>query len=679
MKRYSNTNLVDRPPARSRADWQCRSSPSLRSSQPTSVKDPQMTDGWMTLRPTSGPVGEVYAHHEHLGERMLEWLVDGLDGGEGWSWGDESGVSWLFGQRSLTLTVRADPETGEEFVDASVVVTEQVTSLSDDLALLLNHLNKWSFGWLYWFDPTSGSIVSTSRARVAQAEWWWGVVMNRLLSHQVNAAEVAAPLIAATAGGVEAVRSHPARGTRPDLDGWLGGVRLGPIDLSSALDQFISWYDVLRFVDTLEDIAATSVELVDVSFVAGFDDRRGAPERWIHKVWNPHVGWSWQFAHIDGHPDECDPNDAVALARDAAHRNTKIGLSVESRCRFGGWLAADNIGLVSRSIVLPMAMEEVLDHSGETAGSAVAFMSWILNDGPISTPGPKDWRSAISALHRIDFAGPWSPVLPPSNNDGDDDAERDSTAFASPRDDIVCVWGIFNPNGPTVGSIELSYSNAGAIVWYVQRHPHVPDIRPLLEYVGDLQSEDFNQVLQTTIFDAMANPDESILGTWPHFMVIYADQLSTPIHDGFIAHAVATRTAQSMIMAAEALDCGADDPWYRVTRRMNETQVTDEHSDGDEGFAGSPEDAAEQLWNVVTSPDVVAGHQLFMRSAWEGAQAYRQSGWDPAVAQGTTDAIVYRNRNRALADFHFRQQQQPLVRSATGHILLNDQGPAEDE
>jgi hypothetical protein len=255
---------------------------------------------WSTLRPATGPFGELVATADRLGERRVRTLLKHLDTGEGWTWETEQGFGWLFGERALTVSLRTDIASGVEMIDVDMVVVEQVRQLPPDLAWLLNYLNIWALGWVYWFDADNQRIVSTARFRVVQAEWWWLSMMEDSVVRQANAAEVAAEELADVSGGHAVVAAHPERGPRPDIDGWLHGIRLGPQDLSAGLDPFISLVDVVRFRASAAEFSESEVTVTDESFAAVLEDHRGAPAHWVHKVWNANAGWVWQFSVIDG-------------------------------------------------------------------------------------------------------------------------------------------------------------------------------------------------------------------------------------------------------------------------------------------------------------------------------------------------------------------------------------------
>jgi hypothetical protein len=341
----------------------------------------------------------------------------------------------------------------------------------------------------------------------------------------------------------------------------------------------------------------------------------------------------------------------------------------------GGWVAVDGAGLVAVSSIEPWAMTHIIDNSEDSFGIALALMTLRLTVpfvSQVSDVEPADWDRAIAALTPLALALNRSTVLPPMPDGASDDVIV-ARYFAGPRDEIVCAWGIFNPNGPTLGSIELTYTDTGVIVWYVQRHPHAPDIT-LLDFVEREPDDDLWVNIGKVIATAMADPNESVLGTWPDFIQIYENGFTDAIREGFLDHALGTRSVDEMLRAAASLQDDSSDPWHRVSRSLGTIDFSTFFGDHT-GDLSDPRTVAELLWEVTSSLDVIAGHQLFMRSAWEGAKAYKESKWDPGVAQGMSDAIVYRCRNRALGDFTFRGNRHPLVLSASGYLARQDEYP----
>lgn len=68
--------------------------------------------------------------------------------------------------------------------------------------------------------------------------------------------------------------------------------------------------------------------------------------------------------------------------------------------------------------------------------------------------------------------------------------------WTSPRQEIVCTMGIFNPMGPTVSSLELAWNvqenELVCTLFYVLRHPHLPRIDEL----GTVSPKDLPQLIE---------------------------------------------------------------------------------------------------------------------------------------------------------------------------------------
>ena len=103
-------------------------------------------------------------------------------------------------------------------------------------------------------------------------------------------------------------------------------------------------------------------------------------------------------------------------------------------------------------------------------------------------------------------------------------------------------------------------------------------------------------------------------------------------------------------LEATALLVHGSTPWARVTEGIK----------GDE-FDWPQEVSAVEGWlYAVTHPDVIAGHQLFLRSAWEGAKAFLRSPESPQAAQTAMATGVEAGGARATADYEFKKARGSL-------------------
>lgn len=229
--------------------------------------------------------------------------------------------------------------------------------------------------------------------------------------------------------------------------------------------------------------------------------------------------------------------------------------------------------------------------------------------------------------------GGQSPEIAPTEDAWTDQVPLQD--WTLPRQDIVCSWGIFNPMGPTVGSLEIAWSAAidGLVcsLYHVLRHPHRPQIQLLGSVTVDALPEFIEECLGAT------GPE--LLGSGPEWVDIFA--FEEHVLAGLRAFA-GSRTDEDWLSEAKRLTHFALYPWLRLDGEEPPADAWPE------GLPLAPVDA----WvEAITNPVVVLGHGMFLRSAWEGAKAYRESNWDPKVAQSVADRAMPTVHERYSAAF----------------------------
>lgn len=600
-----------------------------------------------TRRPQGGALVLALGNPVEPASALAEAVLTALDAGEGWTSHDDECWWWYPSRLAVRLLCEAADLAPVVRADIRVVTGAVPT---EDLFRWLSDLNAHAAGWWWWLDTATGD-VHCSITCLAQVEaWWWPSVLLCMLPHAVTVADAMADELARASRGSICNQEHPQRGARGNVDGWLPGVRLGPRDLTASLDLRILDGELARLDAALDVICSPLQHQQWQPLHVCVADASGEPRIVLRRHWHPQQGWGWQFATVSAFVASSSAG-AASLRALAAQLNAAQAVSTAPVNRFGGWTYADGLGLAHLTFVPAFVLDSIMADAGPTIGDVAALMldpHLRLADLEIADalPLPNDVERRPTADGMLDELGQvgwktgpigWSYVDP---NGRPPQPTKDvpqatwtdlvpAALWTTPRHLPLCSFGIFNPMGPTVSSLEVALvpSTGGALavsLYLLMRHPHLPEAH----WLGDAEDLDGLAALVT---ETLADPEGRVLGNGPEWLDVFAEA------DALLAHAVLAGV-RCFASAREDVDwrATADDlvrhainPWARVSEHEAPLQSSPWPAEAD------PIDC----WiEAITDDAVIAGHQLFLRSAWEGAKAYRQSDWDPSAAQQAADA-----------------------------------------
>jgi len=602
----------------------------------------------VTLRPLGGLVGTVVGDEHGVVGRLLDTMDASLDEGAGWTVRRPGGLTWFPSRLALEVTevVAGD----EKALRSDVVVVRNVADASPELLLRLNDLNAHAAGWVYWFDPDDGVITATALCPIVQKSWWWCWVVLLLQQHQVTVAESIADELAQLAGGDVAVASHPQRGTRPEVDGWITVARLGSREPSASLDQFLTTLDYSLLLETVGSLVdGLKVEVfsplrVDISNDGGLITQ-------VRRHWHPEHGWGLQVATaVSGPDDATDLEDLDALVARAAERNTTLARGATSAVALGGWVAVRGHGLLHHTFVPATTLEHIASDAQTSYGAVLALVIAQLSESALADvrSGAQDSDAGERTSALFDAASELQLHVGPigwcylqdweHQPDGIGDPEA---SWLVPRHFPICSFGLFNPIGPTVSSLEVAHVGSEWLLLFVLRNPFGPEI----EEWGRASAGDDGH-LAALIADALSVSDQGPMGPGPEWMDIFEHE--DAVIEGVVRFAQASDSVNLAARGAELLHYSAN-PWARINRMDGQINLPERALSDPIGF-----------WvDAITDREVVAGHQLFVRSAWEGSKALVAEGVD--AAQWVSDSVSTKVRDRVLGDYSFRGEEGLLV------------------
>jgi hypothetical protein len=613
-----------------------------------------------TRRLEGGPVGRALAAPSERAEAVADALLASMDGGDGWTWRNDEHRWWYPSRLAVRLTC-VDGGEAPAFVRADVHV---VTGGSATPQLLgwLNDLNAHAAGWWWWATQDGIDVYCSIKCLAEPANWWWPLVLFDGLPNAVTVAESMADELARSALGTVRVHEHPERGIRQSVDGWIPGCRLGPRDPSASLDLWFFEAERERMDKALGVICGSLPHELVRPLGALVADDGGEPRVMLRRHWHPQQGWGWQLAAVTGLATS-SPEGVTGLRRVAARLNTEQSLEDAPVNRFGGWAYVEGAGLVHLTFVPAFSIDKILFISGSSVGDVAAMMldTWVRFDdigrafdqprpadaerehvtaGIVDALGEVGWRCGPLGWSYVDYDG--VPSTEPV--EGEDPLWTDTAPlpyWTVPRHQIVCSFGTFNPAGPTVSSLEVAISRTrdgetAYDLYYVMRHPHSPDIR----WLGAASSRD---ELARLVSDSLAEtgPDEGICGA-VEWLDIF--DMSDAVLDGVRRFADSQDDTELRETAYLLLSCPTN-PWERMGPGTSGGEPTGETPSGEP-------DPVELWLEAVTDPAVIAGCQLYLRSAWEGSKEFRSGDFEAAQQAANHSQSACRERVDAEIEYY---------------------------
>lgn len=194
------------------------------------------------------------------------------------------------------------------------------------------------------------------------------------------------------------------------------------------------------------------------------------------------------------------------------------------------------------------------------------------------------------------------------------EVDHESPLYGIRVDDILVSFGIFNPMGPSVGSIEVSidYVNQRGVLLERLRHP----LRPSIRVHAVVDREGFMRIGEL-VGEVIAGLEWGSID-WCEIRIA-DDEQRNHVMSGLYEYSQRVFENETEARGtANALLHNIWNPWGRLEGDQSFPEVI--HGD----------DAWLDWLFAVTHPANVNNHVAFLRSAWEGALGWMQGGDDMA-------------------------------------------------
>ena len=596
---------------------------------------------------TQSIVGAAVHDAAEAPQRILEEVMAHLSQGDGWISDDDDGVAWHFGRLSAHLKLVPRNET--HLLRCDIPLVTGVKEISPELLVRLNEMNAHAYGWLFWFNPSERSIISTYTGIASRNDWWWTWFALETIPIQATVSESAADELARISGGSVAIAPHPTRGPRQSLDGWITTVRHGNREPVASMGHFITLLDAILVKEAYGVVRPPAeIEIWD-DFSAYELDGDGWITVRAASHFHPEYGWCWQHAKMAGFTDnsaamadeslETASQDPVLL-QIAAEMNAESGLNTELSPIIGGWVVADWIGLAHVSHLNGAAIEYIAADAKTGFGTSMGIIlgqltlsSYDLDDTTFIAESQDDHNlkvtEVLSSLQTRTGPVGFSYRAPASSQPSPDfEAAPDSPDnWLLPKHLVLANFGIFNPAGPTVGSLEVGFRGDQQILFLVLRHPFSPACTPLASADLNLGSSAFPQDVKDWFSGHSWSPLD--------WVTVFDDSITDAVNEGLIEFAETLH--RDVLNAKITLLTRERDPWMRVsTKREIEYNLAD---------------APTLEWRrLVTEESNGWQYKAFIKSAWEGSRIFGTGG-DANTAQNVADYFRSSVIDRCMNDF----------------------------
>ncbi len=624
----------------------------------------------VTRRPAFHPVVQALEAPD-AGAAFAQLVRDHLAPGK-WAVDTESGFWWVPYRLMHKIELLGDEVQHRTLCRSDFVLLENIDP--EDAVGLTNYLNERPFGATVWCDLDSGSVHATTTVVLEPAAWWNAFVFLNAVTRLVGICENVAPRLAERWGGRVPQVVHPEFGLREEPDGFLSEHFHITLQPEAATGVWFAGREIESMRRSLQSMLASEGYGSAASMLAdqgGYDRRLTAIGNFRADFELP-VGGTTASVSVRqaDHPDlgrgleffigtqvtaerETDPALTASSSFEALYLANALNQAQVAFCPLrlsaGGWSAWGS-QLSASTFIDGETVRQLVGLCDIAAGETVAMMAadqsgvlTILADAlrpevvevpwepqePVWWDGVETNAGLVSLLvddatviSEVTEGLPVNAVLEPVPLEGD--------AWALQHSDLLATFGIFNPAGPSVGSLEVAvnYSSGLALLLERTRHPLHPSLR-------------LHAVLDRDGYDDLASYVEAALADMPWFGLDWFE-----IIDGRPALIDALRRGLRVFGSNLDIDLNTEtrlivasvaSPWDRL-----------EHPD-ELLLPDLPTGDPQALWaEAIQHPSNIDSHVAYLRSAWEASieWALGDNGRASQTAGRLSDEIRLREGGR---------------------------------
>lgn len=581
-------------------------------------------------------------------ERMRELLVPGE-----WIVEHSTGFWWVpFRLQHAIDLVVPDPETGTEVACRSEIrVVDRIESAIEAVNIC-HYFNQRPFGGAMWYDDVQKAIFVTSSLHLKPENWFNAFIFESTVSRLIGICERLAPRLSGLVDGKVPDTEHPVLGRRetpdqfydehlattytPEATTGLWWSRREIEAFRRGVRFFLQTSDLDDYADQLDPYEYENDLTAMENFAVSLQLPCGASEAMIRvgDSDHPDLGRGMELLLVSPFRLEGETNLAVPPSSsfeamwvaNMLNQTQRDGLPLP--LSISGWTTWR--GQLCLSAFIDAETSRVLQHlASPRAGEAMAVVTEMFCrnmrflEAAATETGifDTDWEYTEEVYWRgvSQNAGHFSLLVDDATlvreltdglptNEVFDAIEVDGL-WALQHSRLIAAFGIFNPVGPSVGSIEIAinYGSGRAMLLERLRHPFVPAIR----LYALLDREGFEDLPR--FVEAMVSKLE--WGSVDWFEVVdRGEEVGDALRRGL--RNLATATEADVAVEASWLRSSLESPWVRLTKERPPEWTL-------------PRGASAVEWwiEAVTKPENIDTHVAYLRSAWEGAKAFiREDG-----------------------------------------------------
>ena len=616
-----------------------------------------------TSRPIGSPIMTALTA-EDPAAAFLELCRTALDVGE-WSYEVDGGFAWIPHRSVHTLEILERPsDAGGQWVCRST--QHLVTSVDSDYASdFVNYLNQRNFGVAFFFNPGTGDVYASASVVLDPAQWWDALLFLNAITRSVGPLEVMIPMIERECRGTAIPALHPVLGERSQPDGWVlefdaisrspeagTGVWFAQREIKAMRQALAKSHALAGLNDEADRVLAvgydkdsTAATNFEMDYQLPFFDSTCEVRCW--QADHPEFGMgieiliSTPIQFEDPSEDGGPPISSMGALAYTNAFNSLQHFGMPASLNTGAWsvwrskfswsmfidaesvwflqsLAGLHVGEVLALLVgaTPAVLATLYEWIGEIDPSLYTLDHPGGWSGVEQNAGKHSYFCESSAVEELIRNLPINELLEPI------DVTDELWSFQHSR--VLCRFGIFNPVGPSIGSLEVAidYNLGSALLLERTRHPLSPSLR--LHAVIDREGYESIAVFGAGVLaDLPWSPFD-----WFEFEEWSQEDDNTMLR-GLLTFGYrhAAEGVDLGLKAAQLVAC-LGQPWD-ILERPDDLPL----------YPLPEEEDPVEYWAVVVSRSWnIDNYKAYLRSAWQGAIAWITGASDPEI-DFSTDGI----------------------------------------